>query len=88
MKKVSKAEYLQFIEKYPRKLERDVYGVFEPPLVTYNDFTLGKWPISIVAKERLYSDEPGDYFYKPESERDYCIAPEATEPPPHGDNIP
>ena len=63
MKKVGKDEYLKFIGEYPRRLERDVCGISEPPLVTYNDFTRGKWPESVVAKEWLC----------PESEREYYI---------------
>ena len=57
MKKVNREEYIKFINEYPRELVRDVYAVFEPPLITYNDFTLGNWPDSIVAKEQMYSND-------------------------------
>lgn len=47
---VSSAEFAAYIAAYPRELERDVTGICEPPLVSYNDFTLApKWPESIVA---------------------------------------
>jgi hypothetical protein len=49
-KEVSRAEFDAFIEAYPRKLEYDLYRIGEPPLETWNDFTLGVWPRSIVAK--------------------------------------
>jgi hypothetical protein len=49
MQLVTYAAFKTFVEAYPRKLERDVFGAYEPPLVTYNDFTLGNWPESVVA---------------------------------------
>jgi hypothetical protein len=74
MKQVSKAEFIDFINNYPRKLERDFYGVCEPPLITYNDFELAnRWPYSIVAKTWVYEDEPGHYYYVPEEGREYII---------------
>ena len=74
MKHVTKQEFIDFINHYPRELVRDVYGVYEPPLVTYNDFELAdRWHYSVVAKTFLYDDNPGDYFYEPEEERKYCI---------------
>lgn len=45
----SQDEFKAFLKAYPRKLKRDVYFVCEPPSVTYNDFTLGMWPASVVA---------------------------------------
>ena len=54
-KEVSKEEFDKFIQEYPNKLERDVTGICEPPLATYNDFTIAsKWPESVVAKVDLY----------------------------------
>jgi hypothetical protein len=50
---VTEEEMLAHVKSWPRELERDVYGAYDPPLVTYNDFTLGKWPTSVVAS---YSD--------------------------------
>lgn len=50
-KAVSKLEFDAFLSSYPRKLERDVYGACEPPLVTWNDFDRAPyWPDSVVAK--------------------------------------
>jgi len=48
-KKVNKNEFEIFIKEYSRELKSDVARMFEPPLVTYNDFILGAWPESIVA---------------------------------------
>ncbi len=57
MKKCTYEEIEAFIKTYPRKLERDVFGAYEPPLVTYNDFTLGVWPESVIASYRWDSIE-------------------------------
>lgn len=72
-KQVSRAEFEKFLKEYPRPLERDVYAPNEPPLVTYNDFTLGVWPHSIVASTYLYDDNPEGYFYESEEDRKYKI---------------
>lgn len=73
-KKVTKEEFRKFIEDYPRRLERDVYRVCDPPLISYNDFEMAdRWPYSVVAKTFAYEDKPGDYFYAPEEERLYSI---------------
>ena len=50
MRGCTPAELAAFVEAYPRKLVRDVYGACEPPLVTFNDFTRGDWPASVVAQ--------------------------------------
>jgi hypothetical protein len=47
--KVTKEEFDAFIKAYPRPLERDVNATVEPTCVTFNDFTLGDWPKSVVA---------------------------------------
>ena len=73
-KKVSKQEFLNFIENYPRKLEIDCCGISDPPNITYNDFELAnRWPYSIIASTFAYDDNPNDYFYEPEDKRDYFI---------------
>lgn len=64
-KRVSKEEFEKFIKSYPRKLSMDVCAIAEPPLITYNDFTLGKFPDCIVARRWAVSDNPNDYFYNP-----------------------
>ena len=67
MKQVSRQEYIRFIKNYPRDLDFDCTGIFEPPLGTYNDFSNEKvWPESIVAKE--IRDWMGD-----NGERDFDI---------------
>ncbi len=45
----TREELIAFVRSYPRELERDVNAICEPPLVTFNDFTLGDWPESVVA---------------------------------------
>jgi hypothetical protein len=57
MKAVTREAFEQFIVSYPRPLERDVAKMCEPPVVTYNDFSLGQWPASIVARHTF--EEPG-----------------------------
>jgi hypothetical protein len=52
MKHCTKEELEAFVATYPRPLERDVFAASEPPLVTFNDFTLGNWPDSVVAQHR------------------------------------
>ncbi len=43
---------------YPRKLVKDVAGMFEPPLVTWNDFERAPyWPDSVVAQMALGASE-------------------------------
>lgn len=71
--KTSKENFLKFIKNYQNKLIVDVFYANDPPLITYNDFSLGKWPESIVASTYLYSDDPNDLFYCPEEERTYMI---------------
>lgn len=71
---VSKEEFSDWLSKYPRKLERDVYAVVDPPAVSYNDFELAdKWPYSIVARTSAYSEDPKDYFYEPPEDRIYSV---------------
>ena len=54
-KRVSKEEYEEYLKHYPRPLEPDYYGVFEPPLITWNDFQLAdRWPFSVVARTYPY----------------------------------
>ena len=73
-KKVTREEFDEFLKNYPRSLVRDVYGVCEPPCVSYNDFELAdRWPYSIVASTGVYSDNPDDYYYVPRDERRYTI---------------
>jgi hypothetical protein len=54
MEEVTKEQFYKFIDNYEKKLGRkldlDITGICEPPLVTYNDFNLGKWPKSVVAE--------------------------------------
>ena len=73
-KKVTKEEFNEFLNKYPRRLACDVCGISEPPAISYNDFKLAdRWPYSIVANTWAYDDDPNGYFYEPEEKRDYYI---------------
>ena len=72
-KDVTKQEFDEFIASYPRHLERDVCGIYEPPVVSYNDLEIGWWSRSIVASTMLYSDDPKNSYYEPEDKRVYRI---------------
>ena len=72
-KDVTKQEFDEFIASYPRRLERDVCGICEPPAVSYNDWEIGWWSRSVVANTMLYSDNPKDSYYEPEDKRVYRI---------------
>lgn len=67
MKNVSHDVFYNFIDNYPRKLEIDVSFISEPPTKTWNDFTLGVWPESIIASCRIFDDIP----YYTETEKNY-----------------
>jgi len=74
-KSVTKEEFDKFIENYPRELVRSVYAVFEPPIVTYNDFELANhWPYSVIARTYIYDEDPKERYYEPEEMRSYTIA--------------
>lgn len=50
---VDEEAFQAFIASYPRKLERDVSTICEPPLVTWNDFERAPyWPDSVVASKK------------------------------------
>ena len=61
-REVTKDELRAWVKAYPRKLITDVNATGEPPQFTFNDFTLGNWPDSVVARFFLegYSPE-GSY---------------------------
>ena len=63
---VSKDDFWLFVKSYPNKLETDVAGMYEPPIQSWNDFTLGKWPESIVAYVNLYDGSEYHRFKHPE----------------------
>ena len=48
--RVTKEEFNSFIKSYPANLDFDTTGICDPPLSSYNDFTRGDWPDSMVAK--------------------------------------
>lgn len=62
-KQVSENEFKQFIRDYPYILTRDICGISEPPLVSFNDFRDGiKWPESMVAK--FHDGDPRVHWVK------------------------
>ena len=74
MKRVLKEEFVDFINRYPYPLEKDVTGISDPPAISYNDFALADtWPESIVASTFAYDDDPEGYYYEPEDKRVYKI---------------
>lgn len=73
-KKVTKEEFEEFVNKYPRRLERDWCGISEPPLITYNDFELAnRWPYSVVARTWDYTNTPYNIAYTDEEKHYYII---------------
>lgn len=72
-RKVSKEEFNNFITGYPKPLEKDVYAVVDPPILSFNDFSDGKvWPESVVAFISLGADQYGRFATKEEND-EYCI---------------
>ena len=49
-KQVTKEDFYNFIDSHPTKLGFDTTGICEPPISSYNDFSRGNWPDSMVAK--------------------------------------
>ncbi len=49
-KKVSMRKFYAFIDNYDGVLERNVHGICEPPMVSYNDFKLGKNALAMLAR--------------------------------------
>ena len=67
MKNVTYKEMMDFVNQYPSKLVVDVCGIGEPPVKSWNDFTLGNWPASIVARCCIFDNDP----YYTDIEEDY-----------------
>lgn len=56
---VTEEEFFEYIKNYPRKLERNVTQICDPPNVNYNDFTTGEvWPESVVGSFSWGKDDP------------------------------
>ena len=72
-KEVTKQEFIDFCNSYPRALIRHVSCISDPPAVSYNDFEIGWRPLSVVASTYAYDDNHKDYFYEPEEKRFYSI---------------
>lgn len=60
MKSVTEVEFDKFLKEYPKKLTRDYNQIYEPPLISFNDFSLGDYPESVVA----YCNRDGDFRIK------------------------
>jgi len=50
LRECTKEEFDSFVKMYPKELSRRKHGMFEPPLITYDDWQYGKWPDSTVAR--------------------------------------
>lgn len=61
-KKVTRAELDAYVAAYPRELVLDVNRIVEPHEISYNDFTLGVWPESRVARYSV-GDPPNTLAY-------------------------
>lgn len=51
---VDEGAFKTYLNNYGENLAVDICGIYEPSLKTYNDFSLGKWPDSVVAKVDMY----------------------------------
>lgn len=60
LKSVTKAEFFDFLSKYPRRVHRDTLTICMPEKIQYNDFSLGNWPYSVVAQYDLWGHNPDD----------------------------
>ena len=60
LKEVTKEEFNAFIDNYPTPLEYSILTICYPEKGQYNDFTLGDWPISVVASFSLWGYNPDD----------------------------
>ncbi len=50
MKSVTREEMTTFVNNFPYPLTFDRCCISDPPLCSWNDFALGNWPMSVVAK--------------------------------------
>lgn len=73
-KQVTREEFKYFVESYPSKLVYDVCGISEPPTGTYNDFSIGKYPQSVVARISLMD---GSSFYNFRKDEHFILDDEA-----------
>ena len=72
--KVSKAEFEEFIQTYPRPLSRGVSMICEPPEVSYYDPQLADLvSFSTVAYTYWYENNLESVYYVPQSKRVYNI---------------
>jgi len=58
-REVTEAEIAEWVAAYPRPLVKDLYRIADPHILTWNDFALGVWPESVVAKRHLSRDWGG-----------------------------
>lgn len=50
---ITKEDFVEKIKNYKGKLYTDCAGMFDPPLYTWNDFSITpKWPESIVFRKQ------------------------------------
>jgi len=65
-KQIGKHDFSDFLDNYDGSLARDICRICDPPVITYNDFKLGKFPKSIVAREETpyLLDGESEYFIR------------------------
>lgn len=73
---VTPEELREFVANYPRRPETDVWGVSEPPMITWNDFTLGNWPESVVCGR--YDGSDNCWIIEPDNEWPFRSIPVPT----------
>jgi hypothetical protein len=65
---ITQSQFEEFIGAYPNALETHTSRIFDPPLLTYNDFSTGKqYPASVVASIVLYTT------YDPSAQDVHCL---------------
>ena len=60
-KQVTKEEFYAFINSYPAKLHLNTTNFCTPALCSYNDFSRGNWPESVVAGFFKNEDLPDEW---------------------------
>lgn len=77
--KVTKEEFDNFIKLYPNKLKTNCHTICEPPMVSFNDFSIAKyWPESMVAsivKNSSWDKNQKDDYYIDKQENKQKVSP-------------
>lgn len=60
---VNEASFNSYLKNYSRQLKLDINRMCEPYSTSYNDFSLGEWPDSVVAKIIGYPEQKYNWEY-------------------------